>query len=193
MKTVHTDYHIQVDTSACGESWVKNGEKFDNTPEGLRRAKAYAATIKNERHVRVVVVERKRTVLAARENKRVLSKQQIADLLKRGGEACAGIAGLTVNEGCAVYFGSSSISHGPTRVTATVHVQKHLGRRPVKIAGDPENMELRAAYDAKEKALVKTALELAEGRLSEAGVRFVRRGHELELLPSALKVQEVAS
>lgn len=175
-----TKKFYEVHTSENGENWFGTSGKYDPTPEGVAQAKKHAYATSHSRHVRVVEITRTAKVVLQKENTNVLSRQELDELLSKGKAAVAGIPGVSVNEGFLIGFGTSSISHSPTRVTVTFNAASVLGKCPPR-GRDPQ---LNKEWNEKATALQTQTLNLCAAKLQEAGIWTTHNGHEIILRPT---------
>lgn len=185
LKTITvTQYEVATSSSGEPNTWVRNHQPHPDTDAGLEMANATARQLSHSnRFVRVARVERKIIPKKVIENTKVASKQEIADLLAKGKAACAGIAGIMVNEG--MLMSMSDMSFSPVRVTASFHAASVLGPVPKRsdcIDGNAYNAA-RANYSNKSLELMKEALCRCAEKLTAAGIKFVARSQEIELKP----------
>jgi len=181
----------EVNTSSDGKSWFRfrTDGRFEGTSKGHRQAIAAAKTeLKHSRHTRVVHVTKRITDEFS--NERILSPDQIKELIARGQQALAGIPGVTVTEGCEMGFGATDIVMSPTRVSVNFHAAAILGKRPVLkakglLTADYEALkELRVKWDMEAKALEEATSNQCSAKLKVAGVWHTHEGHRIVLRPN---------
>jgi hypothetical protein len=175
IKTFH-EVHISED----GEKWYcyQSGRVYEDSPVGRDSALQEMTTAsKSDRFARVVHVEKRVKVLHVKQNEKILSRQMIDQLLASGRKAIEGIKGLMVNEGFFVGFGSDGVSHSPTRIIVSFNAAAILGKQPLRHSLD------HPAWKQSRLDLMTAAFNQCADRLKEAGVKFVQRSEEIELLP----------
>ena len=169
----YTRTSYEIHTSNDGEAWYNyrgTGGRFEDTPAGLSEANTtFGKAQKDTRHVRLVHVEKRVTVMKTIENSKILSPQQIAVLVAKGSETLKGVPGVRVSEGCNIGFGDKDIVMSPTRVSVSFQASAILGKYPPHIIGG-SNTAARAEWNRKAVALLKTVLYECSEKLKTAGI-----------------------
>jgi hypothetical protein len=185
--------YYEVHTSEDGEKWYASRmlkSQYDDTPAGRREAeKAATVARQTNRLVRLVHITRKTKPLKFLENKAILSKQQIADLLLKGKAALAGVPGVSVNESSSIGFGSNDIVMGPTRVSVTFYASMVLGKIPLlPKKGEAPDMSdaalaARRKWNEDSAKLTVETYNVCIEKLTAAGIKFHQRSGDIVLLP----------